>query len=218
MTVNTNSGLRFYMESARAGAKTISGITNADPGVVSSTAHGYSNGDFIYLDVQGMSEVSGRVFKVVSVATDSFRLSDVDGSTGIDTTDFGTFSSGSAYKLTTGTTVDGIADFSFDGGDIKTVDTTTVNADMDTQIVVGATAMSCNLVMQWDPNSAAQQAMNAAYSSRANKAFKVVYPNGAWAAWIGTVGFHGAPGGQNQGVTTSPAKVTMLGAITFAAS
>lgn len=218
MTIHTNSALRMYMESALAGAKTISGITNADPGVVTSTAHGYSNGDFIYVSAQGMVEINGRVFKVVSVATDTFRLADVDGTTGIDTTDYGTFSTGSAYKITYGTSITGVQDFSFSGGDIKTQDSTTVNDQVDTQIVVGATAMAADLVMQWDPSDAAQQAMIAAFQTRANKAFRIVWPDGAWAAWYGTVGYTGAPGGQKQGITTSPAKITMTGAITSGAA
>ena len=35
MTIKTNSGLKLFMESAIATAKTISGITKAAPGVVS---------------------------------------------------------------------------------------------------------------------------------------------------------------------------------------
>ena len=218
MTVHTNSGLHLYMQSTLAGAKTISGATNANPGVFTSTAHGYSNGDFVYLSVQGMNEVNGRVFKVVSVATDTFRLADVDGTNGIDTTSYGVFSSGSAYKITFGTTISGVQDFQFSGGDIKTVATTTVTDLVDTQIVVGASAMAADMTMQWDPSNAAQQAMIAAFQTRANKAFKIVWPDGVWAAWYGTVGYHGAPGGSNQGITTSPAKITMLGAITTGAA
>jgi hypothetical protein len=214
MTIHTNSGLKLYMQSAIAAAKTVSAITNANPGVVSSTAHGYSNGDIVLMEVQGMTEVHGRLFKVVGVATDSFRLCDVDGSAGIDTTLFGIFSSGTAKKLTLGTTITGVQDFSPSGGDIKTVPTTTVNDTVDTEIVVGASAMSYNLTMQWDPANAAQKEMITAFQTRANRGFKVMWPDGAFVLFFGTVGYTGAPGGSNQGVTTSPAKIAMLGPIT----
>lgn len=214
MTVHTNSGLKLYMESAIAAAKTISAATNAAPGVFTSASHGYSNGDIVLLEVQGMVEVHGRLFKVVSVATDTFRIADVDGTNGIDTTDYGVFSSGTAKKITFGTTITGVADFSPSGGDIKTVPTTTVNDTVDTEIVVGATAMSYSLTMQWDPTNAAQQAMIAAFQARANKGFKVLWPDGAFVLFYGTVGYTGAPGGGNQGVTTSPAKIAMLGPLT----
>lgn len=214
MTVHTNSGLKLYMESAIAAAKTITAITQADPGVVTSTAHGYSNGDIVLLEVQGMVELHGNLYKVVNVATDTFQVADVDGSSGIDTSAFGTFTSGTAKKVTLGTTIDGVQEFSATGGDIKTVDTTTVNDTVDTEIVVGATAQSYELQMQWDPSDTAQQAMLAAFRTRANKGFKILWPDGAYVLFYGTVGYTGQPGGGKQGVTTSPAKIAMLGGTT----
>ena len=218
MTIKTNSGLKLFMESAIATAKTISGITKAAPGVVSSTTHGFVNNDIVLLEVQGMVELNGRLFKVVNVAADSFQLAGVDGTTGIDTTLYNTFSSGTAKKVTLGTSITGVQEFTFSGGDIKTVDTTTVNDLVDTQIVVGAAAQAADLTMQWDPASAAQQAMIAAFQTRANKGFKVMWPDGAFVLWYGTVGYTGAPGGGKQGVTTSPAKITMLGGLTVCAA
>lgn len=218
MTIKTNSGLKLFMESAIATAKTISGITKAAPGVVSSTTHGFVNNDIVLLEVQGMVELNGRLFKVVNVAADTFQLASVDGTTGIDTTLYNTFSSGTAKKVTLGTSITGVQEFTFSGGDIKTVDTTTVNDLVDTQIVIGAAAQAADLTMQWDPASAAQQAMIAAFQTRANKGFKVMWPDGAFVLWYGTVGYTGAPGGGKQGVTTSPAKITMLGGLTVCAA
>ena len=218
MTIKTNSGLKLFMESAIATAKTISGITKAAPGVVSSTTHGFTNNDIVLLEVQGMVELNGRLFKVVNSAADNFQLAGVDGSTGIDTTLYNTFSSGTVKKVTLGTSITGVQEFTFSGGDIKTVDTTTVNDLVDTQIVVGAAAQAADLTMQWDPSSAAQQAMIAAFQTRANKGFKVMWPDGAFVLWYGTVGYTGAPGGGKQGVTTSPAKITMLGGLTVCAA
>ena len=215
MPIRTNSGLKLFMESAIAAAKTITAITKAAPGVFSSTAHGFANGDLILLEIQGMVELHGSLVKVVSVATDTFQVAGVNGSTGLDTTLFSTFSSGTAKKLTLGTSITGVQDFSFSGGEIKTEDTTTVNDIIDTQIVVGATAQAAEMTMQWDPGSAAQKAMLDAFRTRANKGFRVVWPDGANVLFYGTVGYTGAPGGGKQEVTTSPAKVTMLGGLTI---
>ena len=218
MTIHTNSGLKLYMESAIAAAKTISGITKAAPGIISSTAHGFANGDNVLLEIQGMVELHGYLCKVVSTTTDTFQVADVNGTTGIDTTLFSTFTSGTAKKVTLGTSITGVQDFNFAGGEIKVQDTTTVNDTQDTQIVVGATAQSADMTMQWDPASSAQQAMIAAFKTRANKGFKVLWPDGAFTMWYGTVGYTGAPGGGKQGVTTSPAKITMLGGFIICAA
>lgn len=215
MTIHTNSGLKLYMESAIAAAKAISSVTNDAPGVFASTGHGFGNGDVLLLELQGMVELNGYLCKAINVSTDAFQVADVDGVTGIDTTNFSVFSSGTARKVTLGVSITGVQDFNFGGGDIKTEDSTTVNDLVDTQIVVGATAQSADMTMQWDPSDAAQQAMLAAFRTRANKGFKCMWPDGAFVLWYGTVGYTGAPGGGKQGITTSPAKITMLGGLSI---
>ena len=219
MSIHVNSGLKLYMESAIATPVTITAITKAAPGVLSATGHTFANGDHVLLEIQGMVELHGYLCKVVNVvASTSFQVAGVDGTAGIDTTLFSTFTSGTAKKVTLGTSITGVQDFNFAGGEIKVQDTTTVNDTQDTQIVVGATAQSADMTMQWDPSAAAQQAMIAAFKTRSNKGFKVLWPDGAFAMWYGTVGYTGAPGGGKQGVTTSPAKITMLGGLTICAA
>lgn len=70
----------------------ITGITNANPGVVTSASHGLSNGDKVKItSVGGMTEVNGNVYTVASAATDTFQLS------GTDTTTYGTYTSGGTW-------------------------------------------------------------------------------------------------------------------------
>ena len=219
MGLHTNSGLKLYMESAIAAANTITAMTKAAPGVFTSTAHGFTNGDVVLIEAPGMPEINGYLMRVLSIATDTFQLAGVNGTTGIDTTLFGDVQTGAtAKKVTLGTSISGVQEFTFSGGEIKTVDSTTVSDTVDTQVVVGANAQSADMTLQWDPLSAAQAAMIAAFKTRSNKGFKVVWPDGASAMWYGTVGFTGAPGGGKQGITTSPAKVTMMGGITVMAA
>lgn len=82
-------------------AKTITGITQANPGVVTSTAHGFSNGDELFLDgIEGMVELNGRHVLTQNVAANTFEL--VDQLTGdpIDTSAFGAYdSAGTASKI-----------------------------------------------------------------------------------------------------------------------
>lgn len=217
MTIRTNSGLIMAMQSAVAAAKTITSITKAAPGVVTATAHGYANGDIVLLETEGMIELNFGVYEVASVATDTFQLVGPDGSTGIDTSNFNTFSSGTAKKITLGTSVTGVQGFSPQGGDVKFEDTTTVHDLRDKQRAVGTTAMSYSLNMQWDPANAGQAAMKAAFEGGQSKAFKITWPDGAYAMWYGSVGYSGAPGGEKQSVTTTQAALAMDGPLTVAA-
>lgn len=70
-------------------AKTISAVTQADPGVVTANAHGYATGDVVQVrDVVGMTQLNGQIFTVGAVTTNTFELE------GIDTTGYGAYVSG----------------------------------------------------------------------------------------------------------------------------
>ena len=59
----------------------ITGATQADPVVITSTAHGLSNGDDIFIrKVGGMEEINYRVFEIANVAANTYELLGVDGS------------------------------------------------------------------------------------------------------------------------------------------
>ena len=74
--------------------KTITGVTQADPGVITSNSHGFSDGDEIYIDsVAGMTELNGRNYRVANATTDTFTLTNLFGDA-IDTTDFTAYTSG----------------------------------------------------------------------------------------------------------------------------
>jgi len=75
-------------------AMTITGITTANPGVVTAVAHGYSNDDEVYVSgVVGMAQVNGQIYRVANKTTDSFELNTPEG-TAVDTSAYTTYSSG----------------------------------------------------------------------------------------------------------------------------
>ena len=63
----------------------ITGITKANPGVVTAPYHGLSDGDEVYLTgIEGMTELNGRTFTVNVLTANTFDI-------GIDTSGYGTF-------------------------------------------------------------------------------------------------------------------------------
>lgn len=61
--------------------KTISGITKANPAVVTCTAHGFSNGDRVKIkNVEGMTEINDYTYTVANKTTNTFELSGVNSS------------------------------------------------------------------------------------------------------------------------------------------
>ena len=114
-----NLYIRFFKDDGQIteGNKVISAITKANPGVVTATSHGYSNGDFVNISgVVGMTEVNNKTFKVANKATNTFELTDVDG-TNVNTTNFTTYSSDGVanriYQITTEFTTAQIFDLKF---------------------------------------------------------------------------------------------------------
>lgn len=87
-----------------ATAINVSGITQADPGVVTtSSAHGFSDGDYvIFSSVGGMTEVNFNdvtttVYIVANSTSTTFELTDIDGAD-VDTSGFTAYTSGGTVR------------------------------------------------------------------------------------------------------------------------
>ena len=76
-------------------AITVSGVTQASPGVVTAVGHGFAAKDWVKFDeVVGMTELNGQTYEVRSVPTpDTFELNDVFGKP-LDTSGFTAYASG----------------------------------------------------------------------------------------------------------------------------
>ena len=114
-----NNYIRFFKDSGQIVESdvTISGITKANPGVVTANSHGFSNGDFVNISsVAGMTEVNNKTFKVANKATNTFQLTDIDGNN-VNTTNFTTYGSGGdanrIYQITTEYTTAQLFDLKF---------------------------------------------------------------------------------------------------------
>ena len=115
----SNLKMRVYKDrgSVLEGDKTISGITKANPAVVTATGHGYENGDEVVISgVVGMTEVNSKRFLVANKATNTFELTDKDG-TNINSSSFTTYASGGVsnkvFEITTPYTTAQLFDLKF---------------------------------------------------------------------------------------------------------
>jgi hypothetical protein len=212
-TVTKWSNVAVAMQSALAAADTISGITKANPGVATSTSHGLSNGDYVYLTVNGMHQLNDRVVRVANVAANTFELE------GVDTTAFDTFTSGTAEAVTFGTSITTATTVSSDGGNFDFIDTTTIHVNARSQVPGLPNATTYNMDHLWDPADAGQIAMKSASDAQARRAFKFTFGTGGKImVFAGYVGFNGAPGGSAQDKVTTPSTITSNGKPTYYAS
>lgn len=82
--------IRFYRNGDQIDAtRTITGITKANPAVVTSTGHGFVNGQTVTISgVGGMTQVNGLSFIVAGATANTYQLS------GVNSTAYGTYTSG----------------------------------------------------------------------------------------------------------------------------
>ena len=109
-----NLYIRFYKDNGQIveASKTISGLTAANPWVVTATSHGYADGDHVWINsVAGMTEVNGRRFTVANKTTNTFELS------GVNTSGYTAYSSGGTaekvYEIATSYTAAQVFDLKF---------------------------------------------------------------------------------------------------------
>lgn len=89
------SGVTWTPVPKLAATTTITGITQANPGVVHDVAHGYSNGNIVYLSaIVGMTQLNGQFVTVTVADADHFSI-------GVDTSAYTAYgSAGTAQKAT----------------------------------------------------------------------------------------------------------------------
>src|SRR4051812_32148410 len=67
----------------------ITGISKANPAVVTAPGHGRATGDLVYLsEILGMTELNGDLYVITVLSGSTFSL------TGINSTGYGTYTSG----------------------------------------------------------------------------------------------------------------------------
>lgn len=164
---------RVEVQKTVASSKTITAITKASPGVVSSTAHGYSNGDYVVLTIAGMSELDGQIVRVASSTTDAWSIESVD------TTSYGTFTSGTSNKITAWSTISEATSFDAGSTQPQELDATTL-LDSEQQIQLGVTPKPQITVQLFSaPLAEAQGLVNTAGVNAATVAFRVTMSDGS---------------------------------------
>ena len=99
-TLNSKIEYEIARGTGLATALTISSVTKANPGVVTtSTAHGFAVGDtVISSNVVGMTQINDIDFQVVPISSTTYYMVDPDTGYLLNTTSYSTFTSGTVAK------------------------------------------------------------------------------------------------------------------------
>lgn len=167
---------------ATASSKTITAITAANPPVVSSTAHGYTAGQVVYIDtVVGMVELNGRAFVVGVVASGTFELKGIDG------TGYTAYSSGGTAVLKTMTEVANVTATSLFEGTTPEIVVTNQRSRRAEYLVDIPDSGSGSLTIHVDVTDPGQARLRALRTSTAAETFTATDRNGKVAAFVAYV-------------------------------
>ena len=177
MSVTLPNGALVYIASGYNAKKTMSALTNANPGVATlEAAHGIETGE--YLEVtSGWSRLTDKIVKAGTVATDDVPLAGVDTSlTSIYPAGGGI---GSVREITGWTQLSQILSSSSSGGEQQFLEYQFLEADAQKRIPTFKNASGLTFSIADDPTLLGFQLASTANDDRLARAVRVVLPNGA---------------------------------------
>lgn len=191
-----------------ASAKTITALTNANPAVATSTAHGYATNDEILL-TSGWEDATDSAYKVTVIDANSFSIQ------GLDTSNTSFFpagtGTGSAQKLSGWTAIPQVLTISSSGGDARFTDVAPLSKRNAVKIPTGFNATSVTMSLAHDASNANYQTMLGISRTLTKVAFKQVISGGATTYGYGYMNVSEMPKLNNNQVNTVDAAITVLG-------
>jgi hypothetical protein len=150
------NGTIFSLGTTYAAPKIISGISNANQGLASSTAHGFGDGDVLVIS-SGWPRLEGRVARADTILTDSFVLE------GIDTSSTNIYPAGAgggrAVKVTNFVPISQVTDSASSGGEQQFYQWIYVEDGQQRQRPTFKNARSLQLTLDYDPDLAWHNAL-----------------------------------------------------------
>ncbi len=147
MSYSLPNGSTIDLASSYSTEVVVTSISNANPAVVTATAHGFEEGDIVLL-VIGWSKLTNRALVVGDVTTDTFELQ------GVDTTSTVTYPAGgglgTAKSGLTYLQIPQIVGVEFAGGDQNWLDIQFLEDDTQRQLPTVKTAISMTLTVADD--------------------------------------------------------------------
>lgn len=190
MAARLPDGAIVSLATAYGAPKPVSAISNGNPGVASSAAHGFANNTLLAM-VSGWSNLNNRIVRVAGATAGAFNLDGIDTTlTNLYPTGSG---AGSASEITAWTQISQIMDFTTSGGDQQFTNVSFLEQNFETQIPTTISAMSINIGIGDDPTLPGYQALKAASDARATRALRLQLPDGSFILYQGYVSFNETP-------------------------
>lgn len=168
------------VSSASAATKPITAATAANPVQLTVSAHGYLQGQIIFIaagSVVGMTQLNGRAFVVDTPAANTFNLKGVDGTT------YGAYTSGGTTALQTMQPVGQLVSaIGFDGTAVE-IDVTNL-ASVAKEFLLGLQDFGNVTLVAWMQSDAGQTLLRTIKATAAATPMSITLSDGTTAAFV----------------------------------
>jgi len=207
------NGSSLSVQTALAVAKTITGITAADPGVVSIATHGYTDGDVVKISgLAAPTTLNDKLFVVDGALSGTFELAGTDTS-GLDAFAAGSPSTDSKAQKVTFSDFCELTGANQQDGAADQIEVTTICSDAKEFEQGLSDSGTIQLDYNAAPLSTVQTALRAAKVAGSQIAVKIAFPSGGGTVIvIGTVQQQSIQG-QVNGVWTGSCTLKLSGPI-----
>jgi hypothetical protein len=201
-------GSKFYFSTTFASAKTITALTNANPAVATSVAHGYSDLDEILLS-SGWEDATDTVFQVDQLTADTFEI---EGLNSVDTNFYAAGTgTGTAQKISGWTEIPQVLTIATQGGDARFTTISPIARRNSINVPTGFNPTSISLTLGHDPANANYKTMLGISRALTKVAFKMVLSGGSVTYGYGYMSVSEAPSLNVNQANTVSAAISLLG-------
>ena len=176
MAVSLPNGATVAVAATYGTPVSITAITNANPAVATSTAHGLTEGDIIEV-TSGWSKLNSKLVRVGTADTNTFELE------GINSTSTTAYPAGSgvgtAREVTAFQQITQVLESSSAGGEQQFVTYSFLEQDFESQIPTVKSAMSLTMTIADDASLAHYPVLEVANDDRLPRGLRVVLPSGS---------------------------------------
>lgn len=185
------NGAKVAIATTLGSALPVSAVTNANPAVATSTAHGLSDGAIVVASAPGWSLLDNSVRRIDDGTTNNFEFEGLN-STSTDRFPVGG-GVGSVRAITAWTQIPKIPSFESTGGDPKSGTTSYLDDEQDKEFFTGTNPIRLNYTVSYAPDSAQHAALQAANDSGELTVIRLVLKSGRTLYYPGTLFFNPIP-------------------------
>lgn len=190
MSLRLPDGATISIATTYGAAKTVSAVTNANPAVATSAAHGLVNATLVEV-TSGWNKINNSIRRIANSVAGAFDFE------GLDATDTAKYPAGggigSVRAITAFQQIQQIIGLSTTGGEQQYANTKLLENDFETQLPTYFSAQSLTLDIADDPSLPGYIALKAASDAGTQRAIKLQLKDGSFLLYNGIVSLNETP-------------------------